>query len=398
MSSILKTDALIKSIKRRGFLPRSQETFLDEDFLEMATEEINLGLVPLIQRMHEEHLIYSVDIDLESGVIRYPIPARAHGNKLRDVYLVDENNNVYDMHRYSIGDIADFNGTTSYVNNRGFYLENNDIVLSNFETTSSQKLRVYFYMRPNSLVTEDRSVTVSSIALETEQNNITPKSGSFSSISAAASAVVTSVAHGLTNGDKLIISGSDSTPSIDGVRVVSIIDSNTFSVPVTTTISGSTGSWILGLDVKTIAFLKTPKEFASTTYFDLVQHVSPNKIISYDIRVNTLNQSSNTISFPASSVPSISVGNYITAAEQTIVPNIPTELHPLLAQRVAIACLEAMGDEANKVSAERKLKEMEMNANTFLDNRVEGAQIKIKSKHSPLVSTLNTLGRRNRRW
>jgi hypothetical protein len=398
MSSILKTDALIKSIKRRGFLPRSQETFLDEDFLEMATEEINLGLVPLIQRMHEEHLIYSVDIDLESGVIRYPIPARAHGNKLRDVYLVDENNNVYDMHRYSIGDIADFNGTTSYVNNRGFYLENNDIVLSNFETTSSQKLRVYFYMRPNSLVTEDRSVTVSSIALETEQNNITPKSGSFSSISAAASAVVTSVAHGLTNGDKLIISGSDSTPSIDGVRVVSIIDSNTFSVPVTTTISGSTGSWILGLDVKTIAFLKTPKEFASTTYFDLVQHVSPNKIISYDLRVNTLNQSSNTISFPASSVPSISVGNYITAAEQTIVPNIPTELHPLLAQRVAIACLEAMGDEANKVSAERKLKEMEMNANTFLDNRVEGAQIKIKSKHSPLVSTLNTLGRRNRRW
>jgi hypothetical protein len=97
MSSILKTDALIKSIKRRGFLPRSQETFLDEDFLEMATEEINLGLVPLIQRMHEEHLIYSVDIDLESGVIRYPIPARAHGNKLRDVYLVDENNNVYDQ-------------------------------------------------------------------------------------------------------------------------------------------------------------------------------------------------------------------------------------------------------------------------------------------------------------
>ena len=54
MSSVLKTSDLIRSIKRRAMIPSSQETFTDEDFLEMATEEVNLGLVPLIQRMHEE--------------------------------------------------------------------------------------------------------------------------------------------------------------------------------------------------------------------------------------------------------------------------------------------------------------------------------------------------------
>ena len=58
MSSILKTGDLIRSIKRRAFIPNSQETFTDEDLLEMATEEVNIGLVPLIQRMHEEHLVY----------------------------------------------------------------------------------------------------------------------------------------------------------------------------------------------------------------------------------------------------------------------------------------------------------------------------------------------------
>jgi hypothetical protein len=42
--------------------------------------------------------------------------------------------------------------------------------------------------------------------------------------------------------------------------------------------------------------------------------------------------------------------------------------------------------------------DMEKDAGTFLDNRVEGALQKIKSRHSPLVNTLNTLGRRNRRW
>jgi hypothetical protein len=133
-------------------------------------------------------------------------------------------------------------------------------------------------------------------------------------------------------------------------------------------------------------------------YFDFVQNISPNKIIYYDVRINDVNQSLGIISFAAESIPDIEAGQYVTAAEETFVPNIPTELHPILAQRVAVACLEAMGDEQNKQSAERKLANMEKDAGTFLDNRVEGAQVKIKSRHSPLVNTLNTLGRRNRRW
>jgi len=133
-------------------------------------------------------------------------------------------------------------------------------------------------------------------------------------------------------------------------------------------------------------------------FFDFVQNVSPNKIIHYDIPYNTINQLSSEISFPAELVPNVVVGSYINLAEETFVPNIPTELHPILAQRVAVVCLEAMGDEQNKQSAERKLAKMEQDAGTFLDNRVEGAVQKIKSRNSPLVNTLNTLGRRNRRW
>ena len=61
--------------------------------------------------------------------------------------------------------------------------------------------------------------------------------------------------------------------------------------------------------------------------------------------------------------------------------------------RMAVSLLEQ-----NKQSAERKLMQMERDAGTFLDNRVEGAQEKIRSRHSPLAQTLNGLGRRNRRW
>jgi Prealbumin-like fold domain len=66
---------------------------------------------------------------------------------------------------------------------------------------------------------------------------------SITSISAANPAVVTtSSAHGLSTGQKVGIFGSDSTPSIDGVRTVTVIDSTHFSVPVNVTTAGTKGT------------------------------------------------------------------------------------------------------------------------------------------------------------
>jgi hypothetical protein len=399
MSSILKTGDLIRSIKRRAFIPSSQETFTDEDLLSMATEEVNIGLVPLIQRMHEEHLIYYIDMELTQGKRRYPIPARAHGNKLRDVALLDENDNIFEMHRYSLGEISDFTNTTTYINTRGFYLENNDIILANFDINIGNKLRVYFYMRPNHLVLESKGSVVSSIVETTEVNQITPVSGVIANITAGSNTTLTCTNHGLKNGDLVFISGTNTTPSIQGFHEISIIDSNNYSIGVTTTSVGSiSGNYELAIKVKKLRLNSLPTEFLTNEVFDFVQSTSPNKIIHYDILLNSINQLSKELSFPADLIPDVVIGSYVNLAEQTFVPNIPTELHPILAQRVAVSCLEAMGDEANKQSAERKLAKMEQDAGTFLDNRVEGAVQKIKSRNSPLVNTLNTLGRRNRRW
>lgn len=395
MSSILKTGDLIRSIKRRAFIPSSQETFTDEDFLEMATEEINLGLVTLIQRMHEEHLVYFMEIEVTPGEKRYPIPPRAHGNKLRDVALVDENGNIFEMHRYSLTEISDFTNTTTYINSRGFYLENNDVVLNNFDLNIGQKIRMYFYMRPNILVKESRGASIISINNIVQEDFINPKSGLVTSYTAGNPTIITSANHNLSTGDKILISGN---VAINGTYEISFISADTFSIKLNTLTGGNVGSWKLMLDATQFQVTGVPDHFLSNTLFDFVQNTSPNKIISYDITLNAVDQTLRTISFKTSDVSHIGIGSYITISEETIVPNVPTELHPILAQRVAIACLEAMGDEQNKQSAERKLANMEKDAGTFLDNRVEGALQKIKSRHSPLVNTLNTLGRRNRRW
>lgn len=65
----------------------------------------------------------------------------------------------------------------------------------------------------------------------------------ITSISAAAAAVVTtSIPHGYSTGNTVVIAGSNCTPSIDGTRTVTVLTPTTFSVAVTTSSAGTTGT------------------------------------------------------------------------------------------------------------------------------------------------------------
>lgn len=55
--------------------------------------------------------------------------------------------------------------------------------------------------------------------------------------------VVTSVAHGLTTGDTIFVSGSNSTPVINGDRTVTVLTADTFSVPVNVSVAGTAGTF-----------------------------------------------------------------------------------------------------------------------------------------------------------
>jgi hypothetical protein len=72
--------------------------------------------------------------------------------------------------------------------------------------------------------------------------NLTP-TNTISSNTAANPTVITSTAHGLVDGDQIIISNSNSIPSINGVYVVTIIDANTLTIPVDVITAGITGAF-----------------------------------------------------------------------------------------------------------------------------------------------------------
>lgn len=67
--------------------------------------------------------------------------------------------------------------------------------------------------------------------------------GTITNISGTNPSVLTSTAHGLIDGRIIRISDSDSTPSIDGEYAVTVIDANTFSIPVSVRLPGTSALW-----------------------------------------------------------------------------------------------------------------------------------------------------------
>lgn len=310
MSSILRSTDLIKTIRRRAFIPKDQSTFNEDDFLEMATEEINISLMEQIIEARGDYLVDFIDIALESDVLEYTVPARAHGNKLRAISVVDADGNLLrELTQVSLDTPAED------CTNISVFMRNNKVVLNEDNINEGEFLRMFFYMRPNKLVQNDRAATIVSIT------------------------------------DGLAADG------------------------VTTT--------------KTLSFSTIPKHFTSTIGYDIVGAKSPNKILSYDLVPTAVNLTTKTVTFTAADLSTdIAVGDYVTQAEETIVPNIPTEYHPVVAQRVAIACLESMGDEQNKQSAERKLAQMEKSVLKIVTNRIEGQPKKIRQRSGTLQAAI----------
>jgi hypothetical protein len=139
-----------------------------------------------------------------------------------------------------------------------------------------------------------------------------------------------------------------------------------------------------------------PSHFPCTTVFDFIQGKSPNKILTFDSCVTSICQTAKTITFANAQLTRVdtmsggtkavtfNVGDYIMKSEETIYPQGPAEVHPLVSQRTAVKLLEALGDTEGMKNAQQELDRMEHNLMTLIDNRVEGAPQKIRNNNSIL--------------
>lgn len=173
--------------------------------------------------------------------------------------------------RFTLGDVDYWGGTTQNAATNTFLVDisstpgqninNTAINLVEIINTSTLNTEIYAYYisaledLPGQMLFEERAIGGDAfIATSTYGASFSPSLPEQKSITANSLAnptVVTSTAHGLTTGDSITIYNSNSTPSIDGSHTVTVINANSFSVPVNVTVAGTSGYWIKTISVVT---------------------------------------------------------------------------------------------------------------------------------------------------
>jgi len=294
------SDALLRSVRRKAFMPINDETFSDDDILEMATEELRAYCVPLLKSINEEYLVryYDYTTATMSNNRVYALPERCTGEVLKDVQYSDSSGSFMPMTRVEPENSFRFDvGAGSSGGSSCYYLQDDNIVLNaapNFAT-----LRIRYFMRPSKLVKLELSTVVASYTALTRLIGVT-------------------------------------------LDLTTPFYTHLVAVP----------SWKLDI-------IRPRPGFRSTTIDLTTSYVTGTApLVVYTGTVPTGD-------------PIPAVNDIICLAGESCFPQIPVDMHPLLAQRTAMRMLEGKNSAGYALLAQ-ELVASEGRLRGMLENRVEG--------------------------
>lgn len=145
----------------------------------------------------------------------------------------------------------------------------------------------------------------------------------------------------------------------------------------------------INLNSGVISFDQIPSTFTTGSLYDFLQLAGGHKCYSINVAPLSINTAQNTITFPPALIPQIGpnilqVGDMVCLAGECFIPQVPDELHSVLAQRVACRIMEAQGDVQGLQAANLKLQEMEVKIGILIDNRTEGNPQKVNNLRGSL--------------
>jgi hypothetical protein len=299
MATSFTTDQLIAQIKRRGMVPTSQNTFRNTDFLELADEEMQTGIVPLLLAVRQEFFVTNQDIALQTGVDHIEIPERAIGRNIRDIVYsqsspITSQSQLYSLARLEPDLLPWQQNVNRSTNDYMFYMKDDYFVLVPTPRGVSGTLRVLYHRRPNDLV-------------ETRYT-----------------------------------------------------------------------SQIVSIDTTTqVTVNQIPTNITDSVDVDIISATAGFRSKGDDLDIASIDTVANTITFTADLPTDLAVGDYISERCTSPIPQIPRELQPLLAQRVAVKCLEALGDRQGMQVAQAKADQIEQAVKVLITPRVRGEERKI---------------------
>lgn len=396
----LTSDGLIAAVQRRISVPLSEVTFTEDDILEFANHEMQNSQVPSIMQYHQEYFVSKTDVELEVDKVRYAIPDRAIGLKLRDLFYQDESGSLTQMVQINADD-QDIYSTGSGTQEQPYtyYLEGNDVVLTTSSLPSPTGSLVFsFFMRPNQLVVDSKAAICESFQKEITITVGSMVAGDSLSINGI---TFTAVASGAGD-DQFVIGG---TSIITATNLATAINNNgeagtaSNSTPATAivTVTYTDRTWEfestneVGMTVSDDLLIKCtediPSNIENSTNIDFLQTKAGHKTYAYDITLSSDAISGDTFTITDENVPNdFLVGDYICSSYECIIPQIPTDLHSLLVERTCARILASQGDMEMLGHVNQKVQEMESRQGNMVGQRVEGSPIKVVNRYSALRS------------
>lgn len=124
----------------------------------------------------------------------------------------------------------------------------------------------------------------------------------------------------------------------------------------------------------TISCAAVPAGMNGVTSIDIIRALPPFNVIAYDLPVTALTTGATSITVTAPGVPTYAVnaGDWITKTEESVAPQMPAEVQPLLSARTAKRILQARGDSKALQMVIADIEDLEKDIYTFMSNRDEG--------------------------
>ena len=398
---------LIETVKLNISFPIAQNTFSDDDILKFANHELFMSQVPSILQYHEDYFSYREVVPLKTNKNRYDIPYRAIGNKIYDVYFQDINSrNLRKLAMVDPGDKTYFQSGESSIAEtfqgeparvlpaedigystsllRFFYIESNQIVLSaNIGTNIRGSLVFVYYLRPNNLVIDSRAAICTNFTKDVTIDNTTLVDGDSLTINDIK----------LTAGIDFII-GTSSAETAAHINTVinnledytATIFNNTITISyqyLQTPIFASNKVALAVETLQAIQFDQVPTNITNSSLVDFIKKKGAHRTYRFDNKLGKSAISGNVVRFKFSDIPEdFEVDDYIASQFECIIPQIPSDLHSLLAERTCARILESLGDVAGLQVANQKIKELEAGQASMIDNRVEGSPRKVFNRNN----------------
>lgn len=293
-------ESLLTSVKQMSMNASNQNLLSDNDIIRIASEELQSVIIPWIESVKGEYFVTFQDQTFVNGTSNYDLPQRATGTKLRDVCLVDNQNNEVLLNYINPEDMKSSFAYAPY--QFGFYPKDHYIVLVLGNILGSGNysfVRMIYFRRPNTLC---------------------------------------------------------STAAVD-------------------TATANAGQ-VLSFDpnAKTITLDFAPTTWTTATEFDIINSMPP-----FQSRVDNAtvsNVAGFVLTFNDALPTNLAVGDWVSEANFSPIPQIPVEAHRLLEALTAARILQYTGDPAG-ITMQQMADQRKRDLFMVLSPRVDGSPRKI---------------------